>query len=884
MISRTYINLQQKDTIWHSADIEQIFDILKSSPDGISQDEAVARQEKLGLNTIHIERRDTIAKIILRQFLNPVSIILIIGAIISILLKHNFDTAIIIATVVVNISIGFFQEYRVSKIFDKLRDYVQYSTKIKRGGKIMTINSVEVTRGDILVLRPGDKIVADARIISADNISVNEAILTGESMPVEKKSGVIAKNLPISEQRNMLFAGTFIETGVALAIVTKIGTQTEIGKISRYIQDSMADEVTPLQKQLGAITRNLSLIFMILAGLLFIVGSFTDKDINSLFLTAVAIAVAAIPEGLPIALTAALAHGSAIILKRGGVIRKLTSAETLGSTSIIAMDKTGTLTIGDMRLAKIILPSGQECTTLGCNLNEISPSKNKKLLSQIIEYGTLISNAIFTNKDSLLTAGNPIDRALLLAGYENGIIKESLLKYYKISGEIPFQAQHKYQAIKFTDQLSGDKIISLGAAEIIIDKCDDTIEHRDFKLIIESYANQGFRVLAMASKDIKEDVPKIKHEQIKDLKLEAILIFSDPIRPEVTKAVKEARLAGVKSIVISGDHLLTTQYIARELEIITHNSEAVDGRHLGDITPNIVKKYIVFARTTPEQKIQIIKALQHDGNIVSMIGDGVNDAPALIQSDIGIAVDSGTDIAKEASDMILQKSSFAVVIEAVKQGRIIIDNIRKVMFFMLASSCAELVIIAGSILAGLPAGLLPSQILYVNIIVDILPAIALVYSMNKTDILKSKPEDYKNLMPKNLVKILILFALISNALLFALFYIIFGNTGNVDLARSATFVALGVSVLFSVFSISFMQESLSINKIFDNKILVYSVLIGLLLYAVALYIPRLAILLGAIPLSLDYLLLVFIFAIINTLILELLKIKFIKVDKNQRGV
>lgn len=873
---------------WHSFGVNEIFELLSTGEKGISQEEAEKRIKRWGLNKIPEKNGERIINILLRQFSNPLIYILIIAGAVSLLLKDIVDSLIIFGAVVLNAAIGFFQELKVSNILRELRKLVSFSVRVSRGGKIKQIDSKEVTAGDIIILRQGDRIPADARIISATGFKTNESTLTGESMPVEKETFSLAEDTPVADRKNMVFMGTFAEEGVGRAVVTNTGINTELGKIAALIKEERKQDITPFQIELKKFAKTLGILFLSVAAALFLTGIITGQNILLMFLTSVAVAVAAVPESLPVALSVTLAIGAGHILSKGGLVRKMIAAEALGSTTVVATDKTATLTEGKMHVTKIITAQGKEIEKE--SFLDVIEKGNQTPEYLTFKLLTLLTNAVIENpsepKENWRVHGRPIDKALILTVTESGLNKDSLEQEMTRVTELPFSPRWKYSATLNRLDEEENILSVLGAPEVLLslsekfhgDSMNKPLNQEKLNWASEriaALASEGSRVLAVGFKLMPSSLDKLAHSDIKDLTLLAIIALSDPIREEVKEAIETAASAGIKPIIITGDHLLTSNYVARELNILK-GKRSIEGKDLPRNLSPIVNKYNVYARVTPEDKVKIVETFKQRGENVAMIGDGINDAPALLEADIGVAVGSGTDVAKAASDLVLINDSFSIIVEAIKQGRIILDNIKKAIIFLLSDAFSEIVLISGSILAGLPLALLPAQILWVNIIEDGLPAISLAFEHEEENVMKKRPEKDKKIFTREMKFLIATFAVVTDLVLFLLFFFCLKNTNNVVYARTMTFVGLGITSLFYIFSVRTLEKPFWKNSMFSNRVLNLGVASGFILYFAAIYLAPLNKILGIMPLRILDWSIIALLSFFNIAVIEIAKAVFLR--------
>lgn len=852
----------------HALEISKIFAGLETSKEGLAETEAKKRLERFGLNDIPERNGDRVFRILLKQFTSPLIFILIIAGAVSFLLREYIDSGVIFCAVILNAAIGFYQELKASNILEELKKVISYEARIVRDGKRKDIDSKNLVIGDIIYVQQGQRIPADARLLAVNEFKVNEAVFTGESMPVEKKAGVLDLDVPVADRLNMIFWGTHAEEGNAIAVVVATGVQTELGKITELVKEERAKDVTPLETKLGKLAKFLGVVFLLISAALFGIGVLTGVDVFSMFITAVAVAVAAIPEGLPVALGVILAIGAKRVLEKGGLVRKMVAAEALGNTTVIASDKTATLTEGKMTLSKIVDFDAVEY--------DISVASTKLLELLVLNTNAYIENPKASRKDWEIE-GRPMDKAIVAAAQAIGLGREDLDEKYPRIAEIPFSARYKYSAV--LNKFDGKKVVSvMGAPEVILaksvldKKTEQKVRHK-----LNELTSKGFRVLGLAAKETKKD--NIKHGDLTKMEFLVYAVFSDPIRKDVKKAISVSKAAGLRTIIITGDHLLTAKYVARELGILKSDERAIEGKELGD-EHSIAEKiddYDVFARISPDEKVRIVKALGMRGERVAVIGDGVNDGPALLSADIGVAVGSGTDVAKEASDLILLNDSFSIIVEAIRQGRIILDNIKKVIIFLLSDAFTEIILIAGSIFAGFPLALLPAQILWVNLIEDGLPAVALAFERDEErEVMKRKPDRAAKIFGGDMKALIVMFTIVTDLVLFGLFWYFLKSTSNIDYARTMIFIALGLESLIYVYSVRSLSKPFWKLHIFSNHLLNFAVVAGLFLYLIAIYFEPLRTILNTVVLNARDWIIVFGFALFNVAVIEIGKKVFMR--------
>jgi len=849
------------EKVWHNLELEEIKEILKTNLEkGLSEREIKIRQKQFGRNLLPREKPLSTLKIFLEQFKSSLIYILVIAGFLCLFLRDFTDAIIIFSAVFLNTIIGFIQENKTSKILSELKKIVKVKALVIREGNEKEIEQSELVPGDIILLHPGNKVPADGRLIESHNLKINESSLTGEWMPAEKKIQILPKETPLANRDNMVYMGSIVEEGRGKAIITGTGLNTEIGKVAILIKE-VKEEKTPYQKKVIRLSRNLAFLVLFISLLIFFLGIIKEKEIELMFLTAIAVAVAAIPEGLPVGITVIFAIGMERILRRQGLVRKMISVETLGNTSIIATDKTGTLTEAKMMVSGVFIP------------NQIF-EKEQKTKDEIhlltLKIATLCSEAFIENLEAPLKEwilrGRATDKALLLAGIQAGLNKKILEKEEIEIEKLPFDSINKYSANlrKFSEK--ENILYVLGAPEKILEmsKYFDINEKTEIlskeninqlKKKIEELAEKGERVLATGYKKIETERKYEKLEELsKDLIFTGLISLNDSLRPEVKEAIKICQEAGMKPIIVTGDHKLTAKTITKELGLPAKEENIIEGKDLDFLSDEEFQKKLkdieIYVRVEPRHKIRIIQAWQKRGEVVAMTGDGINDAPALKRANIGVALGSGTDVAKEASDLILLTDNFSIIIAAIEEGRQIIDNIRKVISYLLCTSWAQITLISCSILANLPLPILPGQILWINLIEDGPPAMSLAFEPKERGLMKRKPENPKISLLTKEMKILIFLILI-----FTIFFLIslFLWLLNQNLAerkiQTMMFAGITIMSLFYAFSCKNLKENIWKINLFLNLKLIISLLFGILMLSLAIYLPLFQNLLRTLPLN-----------------------------------
>ena len=827
--------------MWHTLRIGEIVRDFKTSINyGLNDEEVAKRKEKYGKNILKDKPKENLIIRILKQFNDFMIIILIIASIISAGVSYiqgeqdYFDSLIIIAIVILNAIMGLVQEAKAEKSIEALKQMTPQLAKVIRNKKTMQINAQELVPGDIIILEAGNNVPADCRLINTYNLKIEESSLTGENEPVLKDENAILKaEAPIGDMTNMAFMATVVVNGHGTAIVVDTGMNTKVGKIANMIIQDESPE-TPIQKKLGEVGKVLGIACLAICVIVFIIGLLKRIEPIEMFMTSVGLAVAAIPEGLPAIVTIMLSIGVTKMARKNIIIRKLPAVETLGSSKVICSDKTGTLTQNKMKVVEI-------------------KSYNKDFA---IELGTMCNDCqiIYKNKEQEIL-GDPTEIALVKAGLDIGKNQSELYTKMERIGEIPFDPTRKMMTTIHKAE-NKYRIITKGAPDVLINKCTKIYKNGKIVSLSESekqqiqkeninMANNALRVIAVSYLDIETLPNKIEQSTIENnLIFVGLIGMIDPPRPGVKEAVKTCRQAGIKTVMITGDHIATAMAIAKELQILKTGDKAITGAELDKIPQTQLEKnienYSVFARVTPEHKVRIVKAWQKTGAVVAMTGDGVNDSPALKNADIGIAMGkNGTDVAKNASEMILTDDNFVTIVEAVKQGRNIYDNIRKAIHFLIATNIGEIITIFMGLLLGLKSPLLAIQLLWINLVTDSLPAIALGLEPAEKGIMKRKPIDSKKgLFADGLwSKIILEGIMIGMLTLFA--FSLGNNLYGLEVGRTMAFITLGLLELVHCFNIK-SEESILKTNIFNNKYLIGSFALGVFVQIIVVIIPALA--------------------------------------------
>jgi Ca2+-transporting ATPase len=866
---------------WYAIDYNEVLKLLSTSTKGLSEEEAKKRLGIFGLNELKERKKVSVLEIFLNQFKDIFVLMLLAATVISVLIGEMVDAIVIAAIIVLNAIIGFIQEYRSEKAMEAMKKLTSPKARVLRNGKEVVIDAKEVVPGDILILEAGDRIAADARIIEAFDLKLDEAVLTGESTPVNKTNEKIPSNTRVSDRKNCVFMATHVIYGRGKAVVTATGMNTEFGKIAEMVQE-VEEEETPLKRKLEDFAKKLAKFIVVICFIIFglelyetlfvlkITGT-TEiiKNLIDEFMIAVALAVSAVPEGLPAIVTVTLALGARELAKKNAIIRKLASAETLGSTTMICVDKTGTITKGEMTVRKILVNneiidvSGVGYESKGeftKNNSKIDPSKDEDLM-QLLKIGVLCNNASY---DGERITGDPTEGALLVAAAKTKISKEELENEFKRVYEIPFSSERKRMTT--INQVGKKKIAYVkGAPEIIIGRCTHIYinnrikrlsesEKKEILKINEKMASEALRVLAFAYREVPD---KFKEDEAeKDLIFVGLMGMIDPPREEAKEANKKCEEAGIKTVMITGDHKLTAIAIAKEIGMLKGNEMVLTGDELDKMSDEefdkIVEKVKVYARVSPEHKIKIVKALKKKGHIVAMTGDGVNDAPALKQADIGVAMGiTGTDVSKEASDMILADDNFATIVKAVEHGRVIYDNIKKFVFYLLRCNFDELGIVGIFALLGLPIPLSAPMILWINLVTDGGPAVALSMEPPEENVMKRPPRDPKeSILHGRFASVIASFftQFFGTAFVFCLSYYVWKEP--LQEAMTMAFIQAVIQELTTVWNCRSEKKSVFRMNPFTNKYLVIAVVASLILTASLTVVPVFQQMFGTVSLSL----------------------------------
>jgi len=898
--------------LWHAIETAEVMRILGTDSQGLTMDEAKKRLEKYGPNELQEAKRVSPLKIFFEQFKEILIIILLVATVISALIGEIVDAIVIVAIVIACAALGFIQEYRAEKSLELLKRMAAPTATVIREGREMMIPAREVVPGDIIQVKTGDKVPADARVLESFNLKVNEAPLTGESVPVGKKAVTLPSDTPLTERLNILASGTVVTYGRGTGVVVRTGMSTEFGKIAGMLQ-TVKEETTPLESRMQSVGSWLIKALFAIVGVIVIIGLFRGHELIEMFLWGVSLAVAAVPEALPAIVTGALAIGVYRMAKKNAIVRRLPAVETLGSSTVICSDKTGTLTKGEMTVRRIYL-NEQSIEVTGVGYEPVgefhlSPSSSMEEIQFITRIATLCSDARLEKGTNWQIIGDPTEGALVVSAAKAGWSQMELNKQYPRVGEVPFTSERKMMSTIHSTPIGGIEVCVKGAPEIILEKSThiwkggnvirlDKDEAVKILKANEAMASEGLRVLGIAYRMLDKPFEEYTEENVeKNLIFVGLLGMIDPARKEAVKAVELCKQAGVKVVMVTGDHKLTAQAIAKELGLIKSSGLVLTGAELDKMSDEefdkIVEDVVVYARVSPEHKMRIVKALKKKEHIVAMTGDGINDAPALKNSDIGVAMGiTGTDVTKEASDMVLADDNFATIVEAIREGRAIFDNIKKYLTYLLSCNIGELLIMAFAGIVNLPLPLLAKQILYVNLATDGLPAIALGIDPPDQFVMNRPARDPKESVFKGMRIWLAGISLLLTVGCLLVFYFGLMNVGwteeGIVKARSMIFATIILfEILFALSCRSFQHPVYKIG-FFANKYLLMAVAGEIILLALfpgsSLFsVPFLNSLFEVIPLQFSEWVIVILVAFTGFVASEVAKICYTRVTHRAYG-
>ncbi|MBT4856838.1 HAD-IC family P-type ATPase [Candidatus Uhrbacteria bacterium] len=845
---------------WSTHSVADIFSELNTGTDGLSENQATERLKE-GRNELPKKPPASAIKLFFDQLASPLMAILVIAGLMSAFLGEWLDTTVILIAVLLNAVLGFFEEYKADRSLEALSTFLPEEVRVRRDGETQSINTTEIVPGDIVLLQTGDKVSADGRLLQALSIEMNEASLTGESAAVKKETGILSEAVSVADETNMVFAGTVVVAGRGEYVVTATGIETQIGQISDMVS-RVKEDPTPLQLQLKHFARFLGMAVLVLAGIVFAIGMWRGFDAVEMFQVSVALSVSAVPEGLIVALTVILAIGMQRILKRKALVRRLVGAETLGSVSVICMDKTGTLTTGEM---EVVLFDGDEERT-----------------KVIMAATNTASRQAIDSSDEIKFIGSPTEVAMARAS------QYSSVENIRTLHELPFDSVRKYKAAR-VDTDGDRKLFVIGAPDLLLERLDVTDRQRsEWMEKTNELAERGLRVLLVCERSDDQVADTLLPEMVIDLSVVGIIGLEDPLRDSANVTVKEARMAGLRPVMITGDHPDTAFVIAKRVGLANDPSQVVTGIALDDMTDEQlaieIKKLSVFARVLPRHKLRLVRAWQDTGATVAMIGDGVNDAPAMKAADIGIALGSGTAVTKETADMVLLDNHFKTIIAAIREGRIMFDNIRKMIVYLLSDSFSEIILILGALLLSVPLPILPAQILWINLVTDGFSSVALTFEPGEDGVMREPPRKKREPLLNMEMKIIIfVIGFVTDLILFAVYFFLLDQAWDIDHIRTFIFVALGLDSLLYVFAVRKFRKSIFRSNPFENKWLVVSMALGLVLLLLPLVFAPLRELFSFTSLSSLEWVAVVVLGMVDLLLIEIVKAIFIRLHTSSKG-
>lgn len=848
---------------WPSLTADQVLKELGSGFEGLSAEEASRRLSSEGPNRLQSPYKPSPLKIFFSQFQDYLILVLVFASAVAYIAGETSNTYVILAIILLVAVIGFLQEYRAERSMEALREMVAPEADVFREGKMISTPAEKLVPGDVIFLEAGDKVPADGRVLEETSLQVIESALTGESLPIKKDAFPLPDETPLADQKNMVFMGTIVSYGNCRAVVTATGEKTELGKISGLIKKR--PEEPPLQTKLDQLAKRQAVIVLIVSAAVFLLSVNRGQPILDTLITAISLAVAGVPEALPFVVTLALAFGTQIMAKKSAIIRSLPAVETLGSTTVICTDKTGTLTSGEMTVREIrtfrrVDVTGSGYAPEGEFLQDgraVNPKEDD--LALLLRIAVLSNNAdIEQAEGKWKVLGDPTEGALIVAAKKAGLLEEMRENFAEVA-EHPFDSDRKRMTtINRSKDQAGLAASTKGAPEVVLERCTHILgsggvralsdaDRRSIHEYSDQMAERALRVLAFAWRPL--DDASLEREQVESgLIFVGLVGIMDPPRPEAREAIRTCKQAGIRPVMITGDHRITARAIGSELGI--GEGDALEGAEIDGLSDQEIEKVSVFARVTAEHKVRIVEALKRRGHIVAMTGDGVNDAPALTAADIGVSMGrTGTEVAKEASDMVIADDNFATIVAAVEEGRRIYDNIRKGTSYLLSVSFAEIMTIFLAVLAGLPVPLQAVQILWINVVAEEFPAIGLAVEPSHRGIMLRPPRDPKEtLLNRGLLiyTLGIAGAIVAGSL--GLFYLALQAGEDLTYARTVAFAALGFFTLYNAYASRSLEKSIfRINPLSNKKVLV-GIAASVFSLLVVIYIPFLQGFFGTVPL------------------------------------
>ncbi len=869
---------------WHSTEKEEVLEILKSSNSGLDEKEVKLRQEKYGKNELPKGKTPSLIKIFIEQLLDPIVLLLVVAMIFSIVIKENIDAIAIAFIILVDLILGTFQEWKANKNVEALTKLIEIRTKTLRSGKEIEVYSSNLVPGDIVLLSSGDKISADLRLIEVNNLTIDESVLTGESTSVTKISSTINKDVILAERKNMAYAGTSVLSGRGVGVVTATGLNTELGEIAKKVNDTK-DTKSPLTIRMEKFSKQITFLVVAIAIIITVVLYSKGTSGSEIFLSVIALSVSAMPEGLPLALTMALTIGSNRMSKNNCIVKKLNSVESLGSCTVIATDKTGTLTVNEQTAKKIVLPDNSTFEIEGTGYNDkgkIIPLENANIedVKHISKLGVLNNEAsLEKKKNNYEYFGDSIDVAFLALGLKAEVNIEDI----EITECINYESEKKYSAVFYKENETEYCTIKGSLEKVLEFSTTMKVNNKNEKLDIEKIrkqhedlASSGYRVIALAS-------GKSKDKKIEKLTFEGLVAFIDPVREEVAQSIQSCKKAGIKVIMITGDHPLTAYSIAKDLGLVENYDEVTSGKELDEYLEKgqkefdkFVKSKKIFTRVTPLNKLEIVESYKRQGEFVAVTGDGVNDAPAIKSANIGIAMGSGTDVAKETASMIILNDNFSSIVLGIKEGRNAYSNIRKVSYMLLSCGVAEVLFFLLAIILDMPMPLVAIQLLWLNIVTDGLQDFALSFEKSEKSTMQEPPRNPKEtLFNKELFSEVLISGLSIGIIVFIVWnYLI--STLNMPISTARGYIVTLMVFIQNMHVLNCRSETSSILKVSikSNPLIIFSILSAIFLQVLFSEVPFLSKFLQTTSIPITHMLILF--AVSTTIIFIMEIYKYLK--------
>lgn len=846
---------------WHAFPLSDIFSELKSSEDGLSQREAKKRLQKYGYNELPEEKGNSTLSLLISQFNGSLMFLMMAATAVSFVVKDKIMGFFILCVMLSNALASFYQEYKANKSLKSLRTTIQLRARVVRSNKECEIDAKELVPGDVVVLRAGDKVPADGRILQSKNLRISEAALTGEAKPVDKNTLEVKIDAEIADQTNMIFMGTIVEEGSATALITTTGANTQYGDIIEELK-STPEEPTPLQKIIISLSKYIGIFIGAVVLLIIIMGVIAGRDFHTIFETSLALFVSAIPEGLLPGITIVLVLGMRHIIRKKGLVRRLAATETLGGITVICTDKTGTLTEGKMK-ANVIL-TGEDHVSLTLPHQAIT-SVSAQMATRI---SILATDAYIENPgakyDDLIVRGNLTEQALLRMGVQCELDPYTLAQEEEVEDNILFSSDRKYSASLRRTKDGKRMLYVLGAPEIVLEKVTHLLTNDGEKKLLkkeltrlinekDDLIKKGYRVIACAYRTIKKNEAVDIEKMTEGLTFAGCIAITDPVRADAPLAFEKTKHAGIHTVIVTGDHAATARHVAEQIGLVVTDTSILEGHQIEAMSDDElfakVKDIILYARVSPRHKLRIVHALQKQGEVVAMFGDGVNDAPALKAADIGVAVDTRVSAAREVADIVLLDGGFNTVIEAIEQGRIIFQNIRKVFLYLITQDFSSFFIFIASILLGLPLPVMAAQMLFVDLVESGLPDLALTTEQEKDGIMDEPPRDPKETILNKQAAWWMTSVFAVGGIVLLTFYILTLRTETIETARTMIMAFLCIESLLLAFTVRSLHRSVIRKDVFSNYILNVAVLISFGMVLLVVYLPWLQHTLQTVPLD-----------------------------------